>query len=342
MVRVRAARGRSGIDVVRGRDSLAGAVELARFGWTQPGPVLPGRVRRGWGVGPRRYRGVVAAQPGYEERFPQGPLGRWSPCVWVRRAPDADAGAGLVHDAGAIAASERALAGDARGAGRSGMFDARVVPDGCTDLLWRRGALEVAGPDTCHRVVPLDPGELIVGVRLRPGAARPLLGAVPATAVTDAQPGLGELWGGAALRLSERLAGVREPWRIAAVLAGALGERMEVHGPDRVAVAVAAALDRPRPPGIAGLAWELGFSERQLRRRVRAAVGYGPKTLEQILRFRRVVAAAAGVSGPDWGRIAAEQGFADQAHLSRQVRRWSGATPRAFAAGAAPGAGQRV
>lgn len=311
-------------------------------------------------VGPPGYRGIVAAQPGYEERPSQGPLRQWSPCVWVRRAPDAEAGCvGAERDASTRSDDFRVVS-------------ARVVPDGCTDLLWRRGALEIAGPDTRHRVVPLEPGELIVGVRLRPGAARPLLGEVPATAVADAQPGLDELWGEAAVRLSGALTDMREPWRIAAVLARALGERVEAFQPDRVAVAVAAALDRPRPPAIAALAWELGYSERQLRRRVRAAAGYGPKTLEQILRFRRVLEAAvaaptgprilapeveetdagsavAGLdpaptgtpgpvrssmraSGPDWGRIAVEQGYADQAHLSRQVRRWSGATPRALTA----------
>lgn len=246
-----------------------------------------------------------------------GALRSWSPCVWVRRAPGGTASA------------------------------ARVVPDACTDLLWRRGRLEVAGPDTGHRDVALAPGELIVGVRLRPGAARLLLGETPATEVADAQPGLSELWGEAALRLSDSLAGAHDPWVMAAILAGALGDRMDAHGPDRVAVAVADALDRPRPPAIAGLAWELGYSERHLRRRVQAATGYGPKTLEQILRFRRVLEAAeptltpmrasrsalvgSVAPAPDWSRIAAEQGYADQAHLSRQVRRWSGTTPRALA-----------
>jgi AraC-like DNA-binding protein len=233
--------------------------------------------------------------------------------VWVRRAPDAEA------------------------------TNARVVPDGCTDLLWRRGELEIAGPDTGHRDVPLAPGELIVGVRLRPGAARPLLGETPATAVADAQPGLRELWGEAALRLADSLAGASEPWEVASALVGALGDRVDAYEPDRVAVAVAQALDRHDPTRIAGLAWELGYSERQLRRRVRAATGCGPKTLEQILRFHRTMEAAAPVQirasqtmsadrTPDWSRIAAEQGYADQAHLSRQMRRWSGASPRALAA----------
>lgn len=240
----------------------------------------------------------MAAQPGYEERAPQGTLRPWSPCVWVRRA-----------------SSAAALA--------------RVVPDGCTDLLWRRGRLEVAGPDTGHRDVPIDPGELIVGVRLRPGAARPLLGDLPATEVTDAQPVLRDLWGDAALQLSASIAAESDPWRIGAALTAALGDRCRANAPDEVAIAVADALDRPRPPAIGSLAWELGYSERHLRRRVQAATGYGPKTLEQILRFRRALAAAS--DAPDWSRIAAEQGYADQAHLSRQVRRWSGATPRSLA-----------
>lgn len=227
-------------------------------------------------------------------------MGPWSTCLWVRRAPDA------------------------------GATDARVAPDGSLDLLWRGGKLEIAGPDTVHRRVPLGPGELVCGVRLRPGAARPLLGEVPATAVRDAQPGLDLLWDAASRRLQDRIAAASGPWQAAERLAEALTARLREHRPDPVAVAVATALDRPRPVGISGLAWEFGYSERQLRRRVLAAAGYGPKTLEQILRFRRSMAASG--PGADWSRIAAEQGYADQAHLSRQVRRWSGATPRELAA----------
>ncbi|HEX2144700.1 MAG TPA: AraC family transcriptional regulator [Glycomyces sp.] len=236
----------------------------------------------------------------YEERPVRGALAAWSPCAWVRAAP------------------------------ATGVAETRVVPDGCLDLLWRAGGLEIAGPDTAHREVPLAPGECIVGVRLRPGAARPLLGETPATEVVNAQPALNDLWGREARRLEDRLSVETDPWRIAGALAGALGSRASIHGPDAVAVAVADALDRPRPPAIASLAWEMGYSERQLRRRVLAAAGYGPKTLEQILRFRRSLEASG--RGADWSRIAAEQGYADQAHLSRQMRRWSGASPRTVTA----------
>ncbi|WP_344491079.1 helix-turn-helix domain-containing protein, partial [Glycomyces endophyticus] len=115
-------------------------------------------------------------------------------------------------------------------------------------------------------------------------------------------------------------------WRRAALLAGALTVRAGAgHGPDPVALAVAAALDAPRPPRLPVLARDLGCSERHLRRRVADAAGYGPKTLEQILRYRRAVDAAG--ERPVWARVAAEAGYADQAHLSREVRRWSGRPP---------------
>ncbi|SDD58990.1 helix-turn-helix domain-containing protein [Glycomyces harbinensis] len=241
----------------------------------------------------------MATGSSYEERAVRGDMGAWSPCVWTRRAGDEAA---------------------------------RIVPDGCVDLIWMRGRLEIAGPDSAHREVALGPGEPITGVRLRPGAARVLLGETPASEVRDAQPALTEVWGTAASRLEDRVGGEPDPWRVAGHLAQALHARAARFAPDPVAVAVAEALDRPRPPAIGDMAWEFGYSERQLRRRVIAAVGYGPKTLEQILRFRRTAALAE--DGPDWARLAAEQGYADQAHLSRQMRRWSGRPPRELVVGA--------
>ncbi|GAA2326113.1 helix-turn-helix transcriptional regulator [Glycomyces scopariae] len=234
--------------------------------------------------------------PAYEERHAPAAAAAWSACLWVRRA--------------------------------SAPGTALIVPDGCTDLLWRAGRLEVAGPDTGPRDTLLVPGEVIVGVRLRPGAARVLLGPVPATAVRDAQPALDDLRHGDPRHddaFADRLAAQSDPWLAAGLLAHALLDRaLHGHAPDPVALAAAAALDRPRPLRIPVLARELGLSERQLRRRILDAAGYGPKTLEQILRFRRATAAPAP---GQWARTAAEAGYADQAHLSREVRRWSGRAP---------------
>ncbi|MGA8112038.1 MAG: helix-turn-helix domain-containing protein, partial [Actinocatenispora sp.] len=67
---------------------------------------------------------------------------------------------------------------------------------------------------------------------------------------------------------------------------------------------------------------ETGFSERQLRRRCHAGFGYGAKTLARIYRLQRALAAAR--AGTSFGTVAADAGFADQAHLARDVKALTG------------------
>ena len=76
------------------------------------------------------------------------------------------------------------------------------------------------------------------------------------------------------------------------------------------------------------MARDLGLSERQLHRRCVAAVGYGPVLLRRVLRFRRFVSRidAGGASG-DLAGLAAEAGYADQAHLTRESRELAGLPP---------------
>jgi transcriptional regulator GlxA family with amidase domain len=80
------------------------------------------------------------------------------------------------------------------------------------------------------------------------------------------------------------------------------------------------------------MAADLGVSERQLRRRSRAAVGYGPATLRRVLRFRRFVSSVdqAGEAA-DLAWLAAKTGYADQAHLTRESTRLAGLPPAALA-----------
>src|SRR6185503_6969097 len=60
----------------------------------------------------------------------------------------------------------------------------RVLPDGCVDLIWRDGALMVAGPDRHAFVTRSAPGASYVGLRLPPGDVwRPALARRAADAV---------------------------------------------------------------------------------------------------------------------------------------------------------------
>ena len=79
---------------------------------------------------------------------------------------------------------------------------------------------------------------------------------------------------------------------------------------------------------MSGLASELGVSGRGLRRRVTAAVGYGPKRLGRVLRLRRALAAAR--SGDELAQAAFDAGYADQAHFTGDCRELAGVPPSAL------------
>jgi AraC-like DNA-binding protein len=70
----------------------------------------------------------------------------------------------------------------------------------------------------------------------------------------------------------------------------------------------------------------LGLTARQLHRVLVADVGLAPKTFQNVLRLQRFLAATERL-----GRLAdaaAEAGYADQAHMTREVRALAGITPR--------------
>jgi AraC-like DNA-binding protein len=206
-------------------------------------------------------------------------------------------------------------------ASRAGGGEERVLPDGCMDLMWAEGdgvhrGLVVAGPDTRAQVGGC--GGRWVGVRLAPGVGPSVFG-VPACELTDGRVPLEALWPEREVRvLAERVAGAADVGAALEVVAA--GRLREAGGPGPWRAAVVAALARGR--GVAQTAWEVGLSERQLRRRSLAVFGYGPKTLARVLRMRRALGLARG--GAPLAEVAARCGYADQAHLAREVKDLAG------------------
>jgi len=210
-----------------------------------------------------------------------------------------------------------------------------VLPDACTDLIWEAGrGAYVAGPDTGPFPTLLPAGTIIVGVRFRPAAGGPALG-VPLSELRDQRVDLSELRRGEA----RRLPGTLEP-EVAVVRALDVAAGLVAGGgPDQALTRAAELLEDPRAR-TEDVAAEIGLSERQLRRRCQDAVGYGPKTLQRVLRFRRFVAQIDADPGTAWdprqssgglAAIAARAGYADQAHLTRECRALAGLTPAALA-----------
>lgn len=72
---------------------------------------------------------------------------------------------------------------------------------------------------------------------------------------------------------------------------------------------------------------ETGWSARHLSVRFRDEVGVPPKLFAQLVRFRRAVGLLDAGDPGDLAWVAAAAGYADQSHLSREVRRFSGLSP---------------
>jgi AraC-like DNA-binding protein len=204
---------------------------------------------------------------------------------------------------------------------------ALVLPDGCTDLIWEQGrGAHVAGPDTGPVPASIAAGTVIIGVRFRPAAGGPALG-VPLSELRDQRVDLADLRPADARRLSAGLDPATAVSRALDVTAALADD-----GPPDRAVTWAARLLRDPQARTEDVAAEVGLSLRQLRRRCHAAVGYGPKTLQRVLRFRRFVSRLdARPEVLDLAALAAETGYADQAHLTKECARLSGLTPAALA-----------
>ncbi|MFJ7210592.1 DUF6597 domain-containing transcriptional factor [Amycolatopsis sp. NPDC098790] len=199
----------------------------------------------------------------------------------------------------------------------------RHLPTGGVELHFPLGGRpRLLGPLTAPRLEVIPARTTLVGVRYRPGAAPPL--PVPLDELVDQHVDLADLWGDAAGRLAA-----------AGTLAG-IQARLPVAAVDPL-VAEAVRLLMPwRPADIDTVAGHLALSPSQLRRRCLQAVGVAPKVLQRTLRFQGFLALAqAGLRSA--AGLAADTGYADQAHLNRECLRLTGLTPRALLGGSVEG-----
>ena len=181
-----------------------------------------------------------------------------------------------------------------------------VLPDGCCDLILRappgqRPYWFVTPLADAAYDVPGTVGEQFWGFRLQPGACineATLLAALQARPLRDAHDALP--WLDACVRLDARV-------------------DQALHSLS-VSTSVAAA------------ARQLGVAERTLQRLVLGATGRQPAYWKCLARIRRAAASLAHT--PSLAACAADHGFADQAHMTREFQRWLGRTPSAVLASA--------
>lgn len=208
--------------------------------------------------------------------------------------------------------------------------DNRVLPDGCTDLVFSliggRVSGSVVGAMTRSITTPVRPGEKVFGVRFHPAMSHGLLRA-PVAMLTDQVVDLGSVWGKDGTALEQRLAEARSHEECRRAIEAALQ-------PGDAATAVqCAALWIVENRGIASageLARHAGLSARQFRRLCIEQTGVGPKMLCRVVRFRN---AANHMARPadNWADFALAHGYYDQAHFINEFREFSGLTPAQYA-----------
>lgn len=162
------------------------------------------------------------------------------------------------------------------------------------------------------------------------GAYRFYGGAV--TDLTGRMVDIGDLLGRDGRDLGERMAeakGWRQRFRIIETF---VIERT-VHEPSPAIAAAVGLLWRSAGVArISEVASDIGWSRKHLSRRFQNEIGVSPKTLARMLRFHRACELARSGGGCGWAGIALEAGFADQAHLVREFRDFSGEKPTDWAA----------
>jgi AraC-like DNA-binding protein len=240
----------------------------------------------------------------YREYAVMGALARYIECAWV-----------LTPEASANSASDK-----------------RIFPDGATDIVIASGKGAVAyGPATTFRLMPV--GMPMLGLRIRTGAAPAVLG----ISLPELEPrplSIRMLWGRHGSELDEQLSAESRPTILAAILQRSLRRRLDkADRLDSVVLTAVERLRRSQNVTVRRLASDAGLCERHLRRRFERNVGMSIKQYARITRFQSLLDAVrmhqrrCGPISPGWAELAADYGYADQAHLIREVRAFAGLSP---------------
>ncbi|MFC8042893.1 DUF6597 domain-containing transcriptional factor [Nocardia sp. NPDC057353] len=180
----------------------------------------------------------------------------------------------------------------------------------------------VRGVTRGHRHQTLTGRGRVFGVAFRPGAFRPILKA-PVSGLTDRVAAAADVFG----------AEPPEHPDVASIEEFLLARLPEPDPASRAAVAAVAVIAAdPELTRVDRLAAELGFPVRTLQRLFAEHVGVSPKWVLRRYRVHEVARRLEAGAAIDWPGLAAELGYADQAHFVRDFTRMMGEPPTRYAA----------
>ncbi len=243
----------------------------------------------------------------------------------------------------------------------------RVLAHPVVNLVFTGGTATVHGPTTEVTERRLEGEGWALGVMFRPAGFRPFLGrpmntivdaALPASEVfgasgaggvlgADAIPGAGEALSrggvpnadGSGAPDGALTSETSDPLDLMAAVDRALAGLLPAdrHPAEDTRDVVERVAADPSVVNVSGLARREGMGVRLLQRRFADHVGLSPKAVIRRYRLYEAAERARKGAAPDWGSLAAELGFSDQSHLTREFTAVLGTPPARYAARATPG-----
>ena len=225
-------------------------------------------------------------------------------------------------------------------------YVSHVVPHPAVHIVFQRFEgqtpfVELAGVQSGLFTQKLEGRGRVCGIKFRPGGFHPFVPGHPVSGWTGRRLPLADVFPSPRADLEAELTAVLAPdhedARVAALDTFLLGL---TPAPDPRADQAMALVDRIRTDRtirrVADLAREQDMTVRAIQRLFSTYVGVGPKWIILRYRIHEALEHAASTPSTDWATLAADLGYADQAHLIRDFTATVGVPPTAYAQTGAP------
>lgn len=218
-----------------------------------------------------------------------------------------------------------------------GVYTHHVVPDGCVTLLYKANSqphyafLIFTGPRTRALRVDIRAGDHYCGIRFWPDSGGLILGVSALELFGRSEP-FANLAPNLAGPLEEQLRNCRQAPDAIPILCRFVAQRcVECPLVDPIVRRCLQTIQASDGNcSIQEIADQLEISPRQLQRRFRTRVGITPKEYCRIRRIRQALSNVVKPNPKGWSIVAAESGFADQAHLTRETVDLTDLSPSRF------------
>lgn len=210
-------------------------------------------------------------------------------------------------------------------------YEQRVLPNLSVHVVFSRDAPGVWPPGREVFSYVLHDKDQVLGVRLRPGCCGSMLGR-SVNQLGGERRSLGEVFGKGADEAQEDILNADSTREMVASADRFLRARapMPAAAEQRVAAAVERVAADPTITSVRQLAAATGMSTRTLQRLFVEHVGVGPKWAIRVYRLNEAAKRVSDESRPDWAALAAELGYSDQAHFTRDFTAAVGVPPTTY------------